>query len=108
MESELARGVMRDAAMSGAGIIKEAAGQNVPRRTGFLSRNIVIKKGTITGESATVSIGWHNRAFYGKFSEYGTRNMRARPFMQPAADKQGDKAQNAALDTLRRKLWPGG
>ena len=50
--------------------------------TGYLANNIFIDKDG-NGEGASVE----SRAEYSAALEFGTRNMRARPFMQPALEE---------------------
>jgi HK97 gp10 family phage protein len=48
-----------------------------------------------------VLVGPSRDFFYGRFLEYGTKHMSARPFMRPAFDSEAQ----TALDTLGRELW---
>lgn len=61
--------------------IEARAKARTPVRTGTLRRSIasVFENGGLTGKVGP-------SVFYGKFVEFGTRRMGARPFMRPAAE----------------------
>lgn len=50
--------------------------------------------------SAAVAITWSGNAFYGKFLEFGTRYMKAQPFIRPAFDARS----NDAVELLKKRL----
>jgi HK97 gp10 family phage protein len=43
-------------------------------------------------DTAAVEVGPSKAAFYGRFLEMGTEKMRARPFMRPTLDQDGQSA----------------
>jgi HK97 gp10 family phage protein len=61
-------------------------GQSPASDTGFLASNIVLNL-EATGMVAEVE----SRAKYSIFLEFGTQNMKARPFMQPALEENKPK-----------------
>lgn len=44
------------------------------------------------------------KIYYGKFLEFGTSKMSARPFMQPAYEKNKDNIQKNIAETLKEGL----
>ena len=83
----IARGVKtgRD---RGDGSIASAAGEYPATDTGFLVSNVSTK---VTTEGETVIGQIISAAPYSKHLEFGTRNMAARPFMQPSLDRNAKK-----------------
>lgn len=57
--------------------VERTAVRLAPRRTGRLARSI---RTSVAGGSGVIS----DRVRYASFVEYGTRNMRAQPFLRPA------------------------
>ena len=53
-------------------------------------------------------ISWNkSEAFYGRFIEYGTSKMAARPFFRPGADAARSKAISAVKEVLRESVKGG-
>lgn len=71
-------------AKAGAIVLHDAAKQLAPVQRGKLRAGIKHRKDKRTATSAGHMV--YNDVFYAKFVEYGTRKMRARPFMRRAAD----------------------
>lgn len=46
----------------------------------------------------------NSKIFYGKFLEFGTSKMAARPFLQPAYEKNKDNIQQTIAETLKEGL----
>jgi len=46
----------------------------------------------------------NSKIFYGKFIEFGTSKMPARPFMQPAFEKNKNEIERIIADTLKEGL----
>jgi HK97 gp10 family phage protein len=77
-----------------------SAGQPPATDTGFLVQNIIIVMDIADkGLSANVE----SRANYSTFLEFGTRNMGARPFMQPALEENRAKIRRLAKQIIRAK-----
>lgn len=71
--------------------IRADAASRAPRRTGKLSQNIIIEKDD--KEKLAVKVGPHKDAFYGKYLEFGTSKMAARPWLRPAFDANKNRAK---------------
>lgn len=116
--------VVRVALKKGGEIIRDAAISRAPDDTGLLKKNIVYralgsKKGQvgIRKQAQKHVDNPQNRrlrrvgkrfyvdgpAFYGRFLEFGTRNMPAHPFMRPAFDATAP----AAIDAIGKALLAG-
>jgi hypothetical protein len=72
-----------------ANTIRNGAEARAPKRTGYLA-------GTITAAGGTVLVGAH----YGVFVNYGTRFMRAEPFLTHAVVYEGIPVFTAGLRQL--------
>jgi HK97 gp10 family phage protein len=70
----------------------------VPVRTGRLRNSIYQKK--------TGFLGWEVGAsmFYAGFVEFGTRYMRARPYLRPAVEEKMPEIREELKDALMEKL----
>jgi HK97 gp10 family phage protein len=93
--------VKKDALLAGAEVVQQAASERAPRDTGKLAENIVISD---IKEDGTVDIGPDRDRFYGLFLEFGTSNMAARPFLQPAFEENKEQVQQKMADVIRREL----
>jgi HK97 gp10 family phage protein len=93
--------VKKDALQAGAEIIQKAASEKAPKDTGKLAKNIVISD---INEDGTVDIGPDPDRFYGRFLEFGTSKMAARPFLQPAFEENKDQVQQKMAQVIRRGL----
>jgi len=91
---------------AGAKIVRDNASRRAPRSAGtkeHLADNIAISEPKQDENSKYVEVGPKAPFFYGKFLEYGTSKMTARPFMGPA--KAESKKQ--VLETIRQTLKAG-
>lgn len=80
----------QDEAREQALAIRRDARRFAPKRTGRLSRNIVIEE--ITNLKTGVegyAVGWNDKAFYGWMVEAGTEHSKPQPHLVPAAIKNG-------------------
>jgi HK97 gp10 family phage protein len=66
-----------------------APGEPPASDTGFLVSNIT--KTAVEKSGTALSISVESKAKYSKFLEFGTRKMSARPFLQPALEKNKTK-----------------
>jgi HK97 gp10 family phage protein len=90
---------LENALNEGAEVVRDSIAGSAPVRTGQLSGNITIsKQGRVP---YSVRIGPSGAGFYGRFLEYGTRKMGARPFVRPAFDGVRVSAQAA----IREAIW---
>ena len=54
---------------------------------------------------STYRVSWNkSHAFYGRFIEYGTSKMAAKPFLRPAYDAASAKALRAAQDRMQTEV----
>lgn len=115
---DLARKVLRGAMLDGAEVIRREAQSRAPVRAEAGAKRLSGRKGRLPGflkasilkrararprrRDLTVSVGWSKEAFYGRFIEFGTRFMAARPFLRPAFDAKGAEAAR----TIAARLGP--
>ena len=69
-----------------------APGEPPASDTGFLVSNIT--KTAVEKSGTELSISIESKAPYSKFLEFGTRKMSARPFLQPALEKNRNKIKS--------------
>lgn len=115
--ARLATGVrerlVHEALMAAGEPIRQEASSRAPRRTGTLSRNIIIAPGGKHEPSVLVGLGKHG--WYGRLIERGTaaRSTRggarrgqvaARPFLRPALEARKGEARERFRDVIRRGL----
>lgn len=115
--------IARAATAAGAVVIRNAAQAKVPVDTGNLKKNIIVKRlpkgeSPLTSEHiVTVRQGKLTKkqrdkgledAYYGKFVEYGTAKMAARPYMRPAFDQNKEKAVEAIQDRIKKRIEKAG
>lgn len=119
---KIEKNIMRQALRAGCNVIKETAKQMAPvgppsakgakvygGYAGALRDSIRvgarIKGGKVT---AYVKAGGKTKkgadVFYAHMLEYGTVNMRARPYMRPALDSQASAAIVAAAEYMKARL----
>jgi HK97 gp10 family phage protein len=93
--------VLSDATFAGAEVIRAGASARAPRLTGQLAGDIqiviILERG-----GAVAKVGPSKRSFYGLFQERGTSHQRAYPFLRPALDEDGPKAQEAMMREIAR------
>lgn len=101
------RDAVKAAAPVGTGTTKKTArnkrGDVREYDYGRLRDNIRTREVRARRDNSVVMAVTTGNAFWGRFLEYGTRKMTARPFFRPA----WDAAQRPALDTLQDKLGAG-
>jgi HK97 gp10 family phage protein len=115
--------IARAATAAGAAVIRDAARQKAPVRTGNLRKNIIVKRlpkgeAPLTSEHiVTVRQGKLTKkqrasgltdAFYGRFVEYGTAKTAPQPFLRPAYDQNKEKAVQAIKDRIAKRLAKAG
>ncbi|MGI6452444.1 MAG: HK97-gp10 family putative phage morphogenesis protein [Syntrophomonadaceae bacterium] len=91
---------------AGAKIVRDNASQRAPRSLKakeHLADNIVISEPKQDENGKYVEVGPKAPFFYGKFLEYGTSKMTARPFMGPAQAE----SKKQVLETIRQTLKAG-
>lgn len=56
-------------------------------------------------EQATYRVSWNkSHAFYGKFLEYGTSKLAAKPFLRPGYDAAHSRALSAVRSVMRAEI----
>lgn len=101
LPEKVERKVLRSMVQAGGQVVVKAARQNVPVDSGELKKGIVrrSKKGKKVAGQVEVSVGPSTDVFYGRFLEFGTAHIAARPFLRPAFD---DNYQ-AIIDAIRKR-----
>ena len=100
LPENLAKKAVKAAVNDGAQVIQTEMVRLAPRKTGFLASHIVVKVTMDKFGEAVAKIGPAKEAFWGLFNEFGTKHMRAQPFMRPAFDTQW----KVALERIRLRL----
>lgn len=111
-EKFLAKGV-REALNAGGLVLQQALQARAPvaedethgHEPGFLRDHIAIKTTISTkNDKGSVMVGPVAKAFWGMFSEFGTRMQAALPWMRPAFEGDGPNALEAFVSKLREKF----
>lgn len=84
-------------------VIKDSIVREVPVRTGKLKKSISVSGIKRKSGEPYVQVGPGKDGWYGKFVEFGTVKMKAKPFMEPGYENSKD----AALDTIQEELKRG-
>lgn len=87
----------REALDAGARIVTEAVRNRAPVRTGKLQDKGITYE---VKDETVAEIGWTKDGFYGRFHEYGTSKMAARPYMRPAFEASKEEACAAMREKL--------
>jgi len=91
---------------AGAEIVQANASQRAPRSENageHLADNIVISEAKQGEGIKYIEVGPSAPFFYGKFLEYGTTKMTARPFLGPAKAE----SRKEVLETIKQTLKEG-
>lgn len=74
--------------------------------SGTLKKSIGRKrlKSSQVETGAEIGISWRGRAFYGRFLEFGTSKMAAKPFLRPAFDAKKDESLTIFKDKLAENI----
>ncbi len=90
-KQSIQRGVKSGRVYKRRSIVHQASAPGEPPAsdTGFLVSNIT--KTAVEKSGTELSISVESKAPYSKFLEFGTRKMSARPFLQPALEKNRNK-----------------
>lgn len=126
LDIDLRTGLLRAATGVAASSIRKEVEQRAPARTGTLKRAIYVKRMTVMSDdyrqvfAIGVRKGKHYQkfelkfgknkgqtvdmdAFYARYVEFGTRHMKARPFMRPAFEAK----KGAAIDGFKARMQKG-
>lgn len=111
--------VLRQAAVAGARVIQAEIKLRAPvdlgiyegkqgrHPPGFLRGHIIIAyddERSVEGKLASYLTTWSKEAFYGRFLEYGTSKMAAKPFLRPAFEAKRKAAAAAVADVIQKKV----
>ena len=109
LPQRLQRRVLNTALRASGRVIQKRAKSLAPVKSGVLRRSIVVRTGKARKGSATVFVtttkgkGEKNDAWYAHLVEFGTKLVRARPFLRPAFDE----TQKEQLDAIGQTLAAG-
>jgi|SRR5579863_1499575 len=103
---KVAVATLRRASKDAASIWEVAIAARAPALTGFLRTQITMSSKAKGGDEGkiTVMVGPSKKAYYGIFQEFGTRYMRAKPFMRPAFEETKDEVLNKFVEDLKEEL----
>ena len=102
---ELRAAALVKAAMAGAELVADVAGQLAPvGRSGELSGGIKADVTLAESKRAEVSVGPTRDVFYGRFQELGTVYHGAQPFLRPAFDATKESVIDEVRDSLRNRV----
>lgn len=94
--------LLENALMEGGEIVRDAISAQAPARTGQLAGSIEISKQG--REKHSIRIGPSGAGFYGRFLEYGTSRLGARPFVRPGFDGSRGAAEKAIGEAIWSKV----
>lgn len=130
LPAKVEKNIMRSALRAGVNVLKDAAKQNVPVKSGDLRRSIKVSTGSRGG---IVTAKVQTNMWYAHFVEFGTAahtikakgkgmlafggifarainhpGAKAKPFMRPALDSRTDAAIEAVTNRVRERLTAEG
>ena len=85
-------------------VMKEAIKQEAPRKTGTLKESIEVSGVKTKDGVKHVAVGPGKEGYYGKFLEFGTVKMKAKPFMAPGYEKSKERAMEEIEKNLKEGL----
>lgn len=99
-----ARRALRKGMRKGANVIREEARAKARVKTGNLRKSIRTRERSEEAGNMRFAVEIPRRAFYGRFLEYGTSKMAAKPFLRPAAEGKTEEAVTAMRDALAEAI----
>ena len=99
-----ARRALRKGMRKGANVVRDEARAKAPVRTGKLRKAIRTRERSEDAGNMRFAVEVPRRAFYGRFLEYGTSKMAAKPFLRPAAEGKTEVAVGAMRDALAEAI----
>lgn len=99
-----ARRALRKGMRAGANVVRDEARAKAPVRTGNLKRKIRTRERSEEGGNMRFAVEIPRDAFYGRFLEYGTSKMAAKPFLRPAAENKTEAAVTRMRDSLEEAI----
>ena len=85
-------------------IVRQAIKQEAPQRTGTLKKSIETSGVKTKDGVKHVEVGPDKEGWYGKFVEFGTVKMKAKPFMARGYENSKDRAVDKIAEELRKGL----
>ena len=99
-----ARRALRKGMRKGANVVRDEARAKAPVKTGNLKRKIRTRERSEQDGNMRFAVEVPRSAFYGRFLEYGTSKMAAKPFLRPAAEGKTEAAVTAMRDALAEAI----
>jgi HK97 gp10 family phage protein len=99
-----ARRALRNGMRAGANVIRDEARAKAPVDTGLLKRQIRTRERSEDEGNMRFAVEITRSAFYGRFLEYGTSKLAARPFLRPAAETKTEDAVTKMRDSLAEAI----
>lgn len=103
-----ARRALRKGMRQGANVVRDEARAKAPLDTGLLKRQIRTRERSEENGDMRFAVEVTRSAFYGRFLEYGTSKLAARPFLRPAAESKAEAAvarmRNALAEAIEFEL----
>lgn len=99
-----ARRALRKGMRAGANIVRDEARAKVAVDTGHLKRQIRTRERSDRDGNMRFAVEVPRGAFYGRFLEYGTSKMAAKPFLRPAAETKTEAAVTTMRDALAEAI----
>ena len=98
--------IVREKALKkGAEVIRGEIVSRTPVRTGNLKDNIVIGEVKGQGSKQYVDVGpSKGQGFYGKYLEFGTKKMAAKPFIEPAFLAKRKEAMDVIAEVIEEAI----
>jgi HK97 gp10 family phage protein len=95
------RRALRKGMRAGANVVRDEVRARAPVKSGNLKRKIRTRERSEDQGNMRFAVEVPRSAFYGKFFEYGTSKMAAKPFMRPAAEAKTEAAVTMMRDSLQ-------
>jgi len=99
-----ARRALRKGMRKGANVVRDEARAKARVKTGNLKRKIRTRERREENGDLRFAVEVTRSAFYGRFLEYGTSKMAAKPFLRPAAEAKTEEAVTAMRDALQEAI----
>jgi len=99
-----ARRALRKGMRQGANVVRDEVRAKAPVKTGNLRRKIRTRERREDADGLRFAIEIPRSAFYGRFIEFGTSKIAARPFMRPAAEAKTEAAVSAMRNALAEAI----
>jgi HK97 gp10 family phage protein len=85
-------------------VVLDELKRRVPRKTGRLAKSLTMTRPRTRRGNVTIQVGPSKYGFYGRFLEFGTSKISARPWMRPAFDASVRDAIDAFAERAKRDL----